>query len=89
MNAPAPLQWTETPPTVPGWYWKRKGGNGGECRMVEHLSGYAPKSGPQAKRALFETLEELGTDPEAVAVMHALPASHWLIEWAGPLVPPA
>ena len=34
VDAPIPLLWTTTPPTVEGWYWQRHSGEGFSYRRI-------------------------------------------------------
>lgn len=88
MNAaPAPpLQWTEAPPIVPGWYWRRDA-NG---IRAEYLS-IPPQHWEDRQSdvlSYYASEDALGRWPGHLQTLGNTPDSAWLIEWAGPLVPP-
>lgn len=78
--------YTDQPPTVAGWYWRREHGR---ARVVQLLGpDHAPRHWQTMRRDVLNTARDLKTDPAALAHLEALPASHWLIEWAGPIPEP-
>lgn len=79
------LLYTEEAPTIPGWYFRRMGGSGGRKRLVElPAKGRWPEHWRKVQNDELAATEASG-DLESLEKLKALPESHWLTEWCGPV----
>jgi hypothetical protein len=77
------MKYTEDVPTINGWYWRKS--SDGERIMFIHNFSY-PRHWKEIKADAFESVEKYAM--EKLEHLKSLPDSYWIVQWAGPLVPP-
>jgi len=88
------LKFTDARPTKVGWYWRRdhETSKYGRILFVDEMMLNNSDSMVPWREKREQTIKSVENGPEAggklVGQLKALPDSHWLVEWAGPLIPP-
>ncbi len=80
-----PLIYSDKVPTLPGWYWERRASG---SRILELNKHNMPRSWRGSKARLLVALKKCGAGKEAITHTASLPASHWRVEYAGPIQEP-
>jgi hypothetical protein len=83
------MKFTDSIPTINGYYWERRNNN---TKIIEINTKYPPTHWKERRDRLIDSFKLLveRKELEEVVYQDILNKSdkHWVIEWAGPILPP-
>jgi hypothetical protein len=80
------MTFTDTVPTIPGWYWERDGHGCERIIKLPHCGVWPTYWRTRRENVIQSVLEDKEFD--IAKKLREQDDKEWLVEWAGPLIPP-